>query len=134
MVRTGFTVTNRIAATVRDLDGVGRVLDAGLAAGATGLEGVELALEDEAGAAEEARRAAVADARRRAATIADALGSQLGALVAISEGQPVGPVPLRAAKLALAASADAPTPVVPGSVEVSVTVSAEWELADAGGR
>jgi uncharacterized protein YggE len=128
MVRTGFTVTNRIAGTVRDLDVVGRVLDAGLGAGATGLDGVRFRLADEAGAADEARRAAVADAQRRAATIADALGSRLGPLVSVSEGAPAGPGPLREAKLAFAAAADVPTPVLPGTVDVAVTVTAEWQL------
>jgi uncharacterized protein YggE len=134
MVRTGFTVTNRIAATVRDLEAAGRVLDAGLGAGATGLDGVRFRLADEAAAAEEARRAAVADARRRATTIAEALGGGLGALVAVAEGSPAGPSPFREAKLAFAAAAaDAPTPVLPGAVEVSVTVTATWELLPGAG-
>ena len=132
MVRTGFTVTNRIAATVRDLEAVGRVLDAGLGAGATGLDGVRFRLADEGAASEEARRAAVADARRRATTIAEALGGGLGALIAVSEGTSIGPSPLREARLALAAAADAPTPVLPGAVEVSVTVTAAWELLPGG--
>jgi uncharacterized protein len=134
MVRTGFTVTNRIAATVRDLEAVGRVLDAGLGAGATGLDGVRFRLADEAAASEEARRAAVADARRRATTIAEALGGGLGALIAVSEGAPVGPSPLLEAKRAFAVAAmDAPSPVVPGAIEVTVTVSAAWELLPGAG-
>jgi uncharacterized protein YggE len=133
-VRTGFSVTNRIAATVRDLEAVGRVLDAGLGAGATGLDGVRFRLADEAGASEEARRAAVADARRRATTIAEALGVGLGALVAVSEGTPAVPTPLREARLSFAAAAaDAPTPVLPGAVEVAVTVTAAWELLPGAG-
>jgi uncharacterized protein YggE len=134
MVRTGFTVTNRIAATVRDLDAVGRVLDAGLGAGATGLDGVRFRVADEAAASEEARRAAVADARRRATTIAEALGGGLGALISVSEGTPAGPLPRREAKLAFAAAAaDAPTPVLPGAVEVTVTVTASWGLRPGAG-
>jgi uncharacterized protein YggE len=134
MVRTGFSVTNRIAATVRDLDGVGRVLDAGLGAGATGLDGVRFRLADEATASEEARRNAVADARLRATTIAAALGGRLGRLAAVSEGAPVGPAPMREARMSFAAAAaDAPTPVLPGAVEVAVTVSAAWELETGAG-
>jgi uncharacterized protein YggE len=132
MTRNGFTVSNRIAVTIRDLEGVGRVLDAGLAAGATGLDGVSFHLADETAAAEEARRAAVADARRRAVTIADALGGRLGPLRAIVEGAPAGPSPmLKGRMMALAADA-APTPVVPGRIEVTVTVTAEWELLPVG--
>lgn len=131
MVRTGFTVTNRIAAVVRDLERVGRVIDAGLEAGATGLEGVHFRIDDEAQAATDARRQAVADARARATTIAEALGGRLGPLVRITEGVPAGPAPLREAKMALMAAADVATPVQPGAVEVAVSVTGEWELLDA---
>jgi uncharacterized protein YggE len=132
MVRNGFTVTNRIGVTIRDLEAVGRVLDAGLEAGATGLDGVTFLLADEAGAAEEARRGAVADVRRRAETIADAAGGRLGPLRGIVEGAPASPGPWREARMAMAAPPDAPTPVLPGRIEVSVTVTAEWELLPVG--
>lgn len=126
-IRTGFTVTNRIEAVVRDLERVGAVLDAGLDAGATGLDGVAFDLADPSPDATEARRRAVLDARSRATTIAEASGRKLGALIAIAEGASP-PVPLpRQRMMALAADA-APTPVMPGSVEVTVTVTAEWEL------
>jgi uncharacterized protein len=127
-IRTGFTVTNRIAAVVRDLERVGAVLDSGLEAGATGLDGVRFDLADAAADTTEARRLAVVDARARATTIAEATGGRLGSLVAVAEaGAPV-PLPRREARmLALAADAS-PTPVIPGSVEVTVSVTAEWEL------
>jgi uncharacterized protein YggE len=130
-VRRGFTVTNRIAATVRDLDAVGRVLDAGLEAGATGLDGVVFQVADPGPAATEARRQAVADARDRAATIAGAAGLALGSLASIVEGVAVpSPRGRPEARLAFAAVADAaPTPVLPGRIEVTVTVTATWELA-----
>jgi uncharacterized protein YggE len=130
MVRTGFTVTNRIGVTVRDLETVGRVLDAGLEAGATGLDGVTFALADPGAPEAEARRAAVEDARGRAETIAAAAGGSLGALRSVAEGAEAVPYPRPAAKLAAFAAADgAATPVLPGVVEVSVSVTAEWELA-----
>ena len=129
-VRRGFTVSNRIGATVRDLELVGRILDAGLESGATGLDGVQFLLGDQAPALEEARRLAVADARARAATIAEAAGRALGALVAIVEGAPIpSPRPRAEMRMAAFAAADAPTPVLPGRIEVTVSVSAEWELA-----
>lgn len=130
-VRTGFTVVNRIAVTVRDLEAVGRVLDAGLVAGADGLDGVTFGLLDESSAAEEARRAAVADARWRASTIADALGGRLRTLVAVSEGVVATPFAPQGRMMAMAASADAGTPVRPGEVTVTVSVTAEWELLGA---
>jgi uncharacterized protein YggE len=130
MVRTGFTVTNRIGVTVRDLETVGRVLDAGLQAGATGLDGVTFALADPRGPETEARRAAVADARGRAETIAAAAGGTLGALRSVAEGVEAGPSPRPMARLAAFEAADSTaTPVLPGVVEVTVSVAAEWELA-----
>ena len=38
----------------------------------------------------------------------------------------------REAKLAFAAAADAPTPVLPGAVDVVVSVTGEWVLLPAG--
>ena len=89
-------------------------------------------LADEAAAAEEARRAAVADARRRAETIADApadgwarcAGSRRERLPHRDRGaRPAWRWPPRP---------DAPTPVLPGRIEVTVTVTAEWELLPVG--
>jgi uncharacterized protein YggE len=127
-VRTGFTVINRIAALVRDLELLGSVLDAGLGAGATGLDGVAFELADPAADSTEARRRAVQDARGRATTIAEASGRKLGPLVAVAEGAPT-PVPIARQRLMAVAADAAPTPVMPGSVEVTVTITAEWELA-----
>lgn len=132
MVRNGFTVSNRIAVTVRDLESIGRVLDAGLEAGATGLDGVSFRLADETPAADEARRAAVADARSRAATIADASGGRLGALVSIAEGVASVPGPFPAPRMMAMAADSAPTPVLPGRIEVTVSVTAVWEIDPAG--
>lgn len=128
-IRTGFTVTNRIATVVRDLERVGYVVDSGLAAGATGLDGVWFDLAYPTADTAVARRLAVIDARRRAKTIAKAAGGRLGALVAIAEaGAPV-PLPRHEARMMAMAADAAPTPVIPGSVEVTVSVTAEWELA-----
>lgn len=128
-VRSGFTVTHRIAATVRDLDAVGRVVDAGLEAGATGLDGVEFRVAEVDGPAREARTRAVLDARRRAETIAEAAGRRLGALRSIVEGAEAGlPGPRRESRLMAMAAADVETPVLPGRIEVSVRVVGEWAL------
>lgn len=128
-IRRGFTVTHRIAATIRDLEAVGRVVDAGLGAGATGLDGVEFRIADADGPTREARALAVRDARARAETIAAATGGTLGRLRSIVEGgDPGGPGPLREMRMMAMAAADVETPVMPGRIEVSVRVVAEWTL------
>jgi len=90
---------------------------------------VQFLLGDPTPAAEEARRLAVADARARAHTIAAAAGLRLGRLVAVVEGAPL-PSPMPRPEMRMAAfAADAATPVLPGRIEVTVAVSAQWELA-----
>lgn len=129
-VRKGFTVSNRIAATIRDLEQVGTALDAALESGATGLDGVTFELAEAGPAETEARRLAVEDARARASTIAAAAGMTLGSLVGIAEGGPPVPFPRREMRMAaMAADTFATTPVLPGSIEVAVSVTAEWELS-----
>jgi len=127
-VRRGFTVAHRIGATVRDLDAVGRVVDAGLSSGATGLDGVEFRLGDPGPAAAEARALAVRDALGRATIIAEAAGMRLGALRSLGEGGTLSPAPRREMRM-MAMAADALTPVLPGRIEVVVDVVGEWELA-----
>ncbi|HKF85381.1 MAG TPA: SIMPL domain-containing protein [Candidatus Limnocylindrales bacterium] len=129
-VRTGFTVANRIAVAVRDLERVGTVVDAALRSGANGLDGLRFELADPVADMTEARRLAVFDARQRATTIAEAAGRSLGPLVAIAEGGAPVPLARREARLMSMAADAPPTPVIPGSVEISVTVTAEWELAE----
>ena len=60
--------------------------------------------------------------------MAEALGGQLGRLARGLQGDARGTVPLREARLAFTVAADTPTPVLPGAVEVTVTVTALWEL------
>jgi len=128
MVRTGFTVSSRLGVAIRDLESVGRVIDAALGAGATGLDGVSFGLADTGPAAEEARRLAVLDAKARATTIARAADAKLGTLVDVTEGAAEGPGPRPQARMMAAMAADVSTPVLPGRVEVSVGVVTTWEL------
>lgn len=128
--RSGFTVLHRVAARVRDVEAVGRTLDAALDAGATGVDLVQLGIADPRDAETEARRLAVADAQARAATIAEAAGAVLGPILAIAEGVALAPPePKRGGRaMAFAMAADAGTPVEAGSLEVSVAIEAAWEL------
>lgn len=129
MVRTGFTVTNRLGVAVRKLESVGSVIDAALGAGATGLDGISFGLADTTSASVEARTLAVQDARARAQTIAKAADAKLGDLVDVTEGAAEVPGPRPQARMMAAmAAADVATPVLPGRVEVSVSVVATWEL------
>ncbi|MEJ2748375.1 MAG: SIMPL domain-containing protein, partial [Anaerolineae bacterium] len=86
----GYHVSNQVNVTIRDINKVGDVLAAATDAGANSIYGISFSVADPAALKEEARAAAVADARDRATALADLSGVELGDVQAISEviGQP----------------------------------------------
>lgn len=121
----GYTVRNQVTVKVRDLGKLGATLSAAVAGGANMVSGLSLTVADPERLLDQARRAAVADAQRRAALYADALGLGLGPLVTLSDGGASlpGPGPVYRAR-AMAAS----VPVAPGEQEIDATVTAVWRL------
>jgi len=125
---TGYQVQNSVAITVRDLSKTGELIDAALDAGASTLDSLDFHVENPAGAASEARAAAMTDAQARATTLARAAGAKLGDVLEVIEGQPSsGPVPFPAARMALKAE-DASTPVESGTQQVSVALTVTFEI------
>ena len=124
---TGYTVRNVVEAKLRDLDQVGDILSAVVAAGgdAARVEGVTFALEDNTAMLQQARAAAFADARAKAEQYAQLAERPLGGLVSVSEATAPPPVPFPRG----AAEQDtAAVPIAPGEQEVAVTVTAVWAL------
>ena len=122
---TGFVATQVLDVRVREVAQVGPVLDAVTAQGANRVNGVFFALDDQDAALDEARTAAVEDARDRAAFYAGAAGVTLGDLLALGEGGSLGgPQPLYDQRLA----ADAATPVAPGQVTVNASVTMTFAI------
>ncbi len=124
----GYRVMNRVTIKLRDIDRTGAVLDALVAAGATDLGGVAFAIDDPDAAQEQARAAAVATANERALGYARMAGYSGVRLLEISETMGPGyPVPMLRTVSARAEEAPS-TPVRPGQVEASVTVSVKYEM------
>lgn len=119
---TGYQLTNAVELTLRDLSAAGKVIDAGLGAGASSLDGLEFRLADPAPAEDAARRAAVEDARRRATTLATAADVTLGPVVGIVEGSRSTPMFERGGIAGMALKADSDTPVEAGTQDVVVSV------------
>jgi uncharacterized protein len=130
--RTGkltYRTTNQVVATIDKLDEVGKMIDAGLAAGATNVEGVEFTLKNESKFQQEAYQKAVADARKKADAIATAAGLQIKSIRSISEPEGPGPPvqPLNRRVMAMEASAAvAPTPIISGKIEVRASVRIDY--------
>lgn len=125
---TGYQAANSVAVTVRDLAQAGALIDAALAAGATSMDGLEFSVDDPSAADEQARELAMADARRRAQTIAAASGVKLGAVTNVVEGESGGPVPYPALRAVAFKTEAADTPVEAGSQEIAVSVTAAYAI------
>lgn len=131
----GFSANTMIRAEVRRLESLGRVIDAAIAAGTTGISGIQYFASN----AEEARRSAMSQAVREARTDADVLaraaGGSLGRLIALNSGGVSQPFP-RDMMLAggQARAAGAPTNIVPGELNISAMVSGRWEFIPGASR
>lgn len=115
-----------LSVKLRDLSALGGLYAAAAQAGATEFNGPRFTLSDPATALAEARAAAMADARLRADTFAQAAGLTVGPVVSISEpGGRGGPMPMRAAMMDEGAM-----PVAPGSVSVSAQITVVYALTE----
>lgn len=123
----GYVAANVVQIRVRELDGLGAVLDAAIRDGANTLNGISFGLAEPDPAMDEARRAAVAEARARAELLTGAAGVGLGRILSISEGGGYAP-PMPMYRME-AAMADAPVPVQGGEVGVTANVTITWEIA-----
>lgn len=124
----GYRVVNEVAVTVRDLEALGGVLDRVVSAGANRIHGIGFGLDDDTEKADEARRRAVDDARRRADVLAEAAGVRLDRILRISEGGG-GVQPMQGMAMMRAEAMD--VPVERGEVEVGAQVTIVWEIAAA---
>lgn len=113
-----FVASNTVSVLIRDLDRAGAVLDAAAQAGANNVYGPSLTRSNREGLEAKALEDAVANARKRAETLADAAGVDLGAVSAISESAqiPQGELAFRAVD-----AASSP-PIEKGTQEIQATV------------
>ena len=126
----GYQASNQVTASVRDLARLGPVLDATVNAGANTAGQVGFGLSNPLAAENAAREAAVKALNAKADLYARATGHTGVRLTALSEGGFVPqPRPMMKAYAMAAPMADsAPTPVAPGELNVSITVSGVFEM------
>ena len=124
---TGYQASNQVRVAVHDLARLGRVVDAVVGAGATNVGQIEFGLANPVAAENSARVAAVKALEDKAGLYAQATGYRIGRLVNLSEGgteRPVMPMPM----MALAAKAQAATPIATGQIKVRVDITGMFEL------
>jgi len=123
----GYQVTNEVRVTVRDVQKSGALLDQVVTAGANQISGIQFDVSDPQGAADEALRKAIADARRKAELMAAAAGVRIVRVLDISGG---GGFPVFARMEAFDAAGAPPVPVMPGETRVHANANIIFEIAE----
>jgi uncharacterized protein YggE len=128
-----FTAHHRLRITTRDLGGVGRLAGEILASPNMLFQSVSFGLDRQEEGGDEARRAAVRDARRQAELYAEASGVSLGRILEIRDGsaQPYmerndGMMRMQAMK---AAPAEEVPIVPPATLRYTSGIQMVWEIA-----
>lgn len=124
---TGYTATNMVRASLNELDRVGDVVDAATRAGANQIHRIQFGLKDQQAVQTQALREAVMKARAQADALAAALGVKVARILSVTESQRVVR-PYDVMRLGMEAAAQS-TPIEPGSIEVSATVTLSVEIA-----
>lgn len=120
----GYMVTNMVQVTVSDLDKVGGVIDAAAEAGANRIDGVTFQLSE--AEMEELKLnayvAAIEDAEAKAEVITETLGITITGVQSVAESSYVPSRMYTDAMAESAKSSYAPTPIMEGSLTVTVSV------------
>ena len=119
---TGFSVSNQVEVTVRQIAKVSDILDRLIASGASDVGSVEFLHSDPSKVLDQARQAAVADARRKADLYARAAGLNLGPVVWITEDSGYAPPMPMGGMRALAAAPAVPISIGEGTLRAQITV------------
>jgi uncharacterized protein YggE len=125
----GFTVNNIATVKIHDINKTGELIDAAVSAGGNlaRVQSLQFTIDDPSALQNQARQKAMADAKSRATTLAQAAGVQLGAPRSINETGGPTPITFGAADAARLA-AQPNTPIQTGQLEVQVQVSVIYGL------
>jgi uncharacterized protein len=126
---TIYMVDNTVYVTVRNLDGLGTLLDDTINAGANSINSIQFDVADKSAAVKEARAKGVEDAKTQAQELATAAGITLGNIQNISYYDN-SPVPMFEGKGGGggAMAADTSVSIQPGQLTISVSVNITYEI------
>jgi uncharacterized protein YggE len=127
----GYRVDNTVQITVRQIDKMGAMLDATVEAGANQIHSISFRVDKPEKLMEEARKQAMADAKRKADTLAGEAGVVVGFPIKIEDDAGSPPPAPRFMGRAAMMAAPAPMPIAGGEQEISVTVHVVYELKHA---
>lgn len=123
---SGYVASNSVRVVVRDLKKIGEMLDQMITLGANQMSGISFEVSKAETLKDDARKAAMENARRRAELYASAAGASLGEVLTISENIAMaGPRPVQLQSRA--AMADS-VPVEAGEMRLDATIHVTWAL------
>lgn len=122
----GFVATNMVDVRLRDIEALGEVLDAAVAAGANLVQDIRFEISQPEEAQAQARELAWDSAEARATQLAELAGVELAEVLTINESSQ-GPIPVARAAIGLEAAA---VPIQPGTQTVSVNLQVTWRIVE----
>lgn len=131
-VLRGYRVNNTVRVKVRELETLGEVIDGAAEAGGNSIviNSIQFMIDDTAPLQTQARSLAVKDAEAKAQTLAKASGVRLGEPVTITESTYFEgpPIPFAMAAEDFDDATRSSTPIAPGELTVTVTVTVVYEI------
>jgi uncharacterized protein YggE len=123
----GYRVSNQVNVTIHQISQVGEILERLVKAGATDAGNVSFLVSDREKALDQAREAAIANAKHKADLYARAAGLTLGRVAWITEGSDFEPI--RPMSIGQGRMAPAPPPIEPGQNTMTVRVTVGFDIA-----
>jgi uncharacterized protein YggE len=124
----GYTVTDEVRVTIRDLNKLGPVIERVLAAGSNTLRSLSFEKEDPTPERARALAQAFGAARAKAEALAKAAGVTLGEVVSVTEAAQDRPLPMYRMAMQMDAAESAGAPVSAGEVEITGMVEATFGI------
>ncbi len=123
---SGYHVSNQVNVTIHQISQVGEILDRLVKAGATDAGNVAFLISDRDKALDQAREAAMANARHKAELYAHASGLSLGRVAWITEGSDFEPLAPMQSRMKLASPA---LPIESGKDTITARVTVGFDIA-----
>lgn len=124
---TGYLATTDVTVEVKALETLGSVLDGVVQDGANQMNGLTFDLQDRKPVLDDARRAAVADAREKASLFAEAADVTLGRIIHLTENGAGGsPQPM----MRMAMDSAESIPVAAGQITITANVTIDYALTE----
>lgn len=119
-----YRVANKVTVTVSNTANLAKVIDAATQAGANTIDSIDFNVKNRAGAEDEAKAAAVKNARHQAEIMAAAENAKVAKVIAMTAGS----VSYGVEEVVVTSSRFQSTPILPGQVRISANVTVQFGL------